>query len=322
MVRIWDASTAKLMRSFTVLGFEKGLNEGTFIHAFSPDGTLVALGGLRDEIPLYEMKTGKQVKRLKAPRLAFAVSKLAFSPDGRTLVSGDWVSGTVHLWELATGQHFHQYVGHKGRVRDLAFSADSSLLLTASEDTTALVWDMTGRLTAAKAAPLSAMELEARWADLAGEDAVRAQSAVRKLVTAPVQAVAFLGKQLKPAPAPDAKRIGQLIAELDSKQFKTREEAMRELEDMGDVTTPELQKAIDGNATLELKQRLQRLLEKFSSFQRLRTLRAVQALEQMGTPAAVALLERLAGGEPIALQTREALAAVNRKNSRYQPPRH
>jgi RNA polymerase sigma factor (sigma-70 family) len=313
-VRSWSAVTGKLLRSFPSHRFVEDSHDRTYCHAFSPDGTLMAFGGQMNYIALYDMTTGTESTRLSDPHLAGPISTLAFSPDGRTLVSGDWAGGKIHFWELATGKHFRQFAGHQGRNLGLAFSPDGSLLLTADSDTTVLVWDQTGKHTLAKAEPLTVQALEARWADLASADAARAQQAVRTLATAPEQALAFLGKQLKPAPAPDAKRIAQLIAELDGGQFKNREEAMRELENMGDITAPALQTTINGNANLELKQRLQVLLEKFSTSQRLRTLRAVQVLEQMGTPESLALLVRLAQGEAIALLTREARAAVNRRS--------
>jgi hypothetical protein len=107
---------------------------------------------------------------------------------------------------------------------------------------------------------------------------------------------------------------------LTSNQFKTREDAVRELENMGDIAAPMLQAALDGNATLEVKQRLQLLLEKFSTSQRLRTLRAVQAVEQMATPASWALLERLAEGDATALLTREARSAMNRRGLAKKTP--
>ena len=86
---------------------------------------------------------------------------------------------------------------------------------------------------------------------------------------------------------------------------------MRELENMGDVAMPAIQKALAGNPSLELKKRLESLLENFSGAQRLRTLRAVQVLEQIGTASSQALLERLAAGVD-SLLTREAKAALER----------
>jgi RNA polymerase sigma factor (sigma-70 family) len=312
MVRIWDVATSKLLRSFPGYGFGKEESQRALRHAFSSDGTLGAFSGNPHHIELYDLKIGKLVKRLIDTNLSGSVSSLAFSPDCRMLVSGDWTDGKVHLWELATGQHCYQFAGHKGIVTHMAFSMDGSVLLTGSLDTTALVWDMTGRLTAGKAAPLSAKELEAHWADLASDDAVRAQKAVRSLVKSAEPALAFFTNQLKPAPTPDVKRISQLIAELDSNQLKTREKAMHELEAMGDITAPTLQKAIDANPSLELKQRLKKLLDEFSSTQRLRTVRAVQVLEQIGTQRSRELLDQLARGELAARLTREASAAAKR----------
>jgi hypothetical protein len=63
---------------------------------------------------------------------------------------------------------------------------------------------------------------------------------------------------------------------------------------------------------LELKQRLESLLEKFSSSQHLRTLRAVQVLEQLGTEKSREVLTRLTTGAPEALLTQEARMAVER----------
>src|SRR5207237_695205 len=115
-------------------------------------------------------------------------------------------------------------------------------------------------------------------------------------------------KELKPAAIPDAKRLERLIADLDSMFFKTRDEATRELEKLGEVTAPALRKGLAGKPTLEKKQRLESLLEKFSSSQRLRTLRVVQVVEMAGTAESRELLARLAEGMPDALLTKEAQA--------------
>jgi RNA polymerase sigma factor (sigma-70 family) len=313
-VRTWDAVTGKLLQSFPAKFGNEAFDDEPQRHAFSPDGKWVAFrGNVAKYIQLYDMATGKAAMRFPDSDKAGRTSALAFSPDGRMLVSGDWTRGRVHLWELATAQHSYEFNGHQGRINRISFSADGSLLLTASADTTALAWDLTGRLTGSKK-PLSAEELEARWADLSSDNATKAQQAVRTLVALPDQAVALLGKHLKTAPSPDAKRIEQLITAVDSDQFKTREEAMAELENMGDIAAPALQTALASNATLELKQRLQRVLDKYSSSQRLRTLRAIQVLEYSATPASRALLERLAQGHVPALLTREAESAVRRRD--------
>jgi len=63
---------------------------------FSPDGSLVALGGERT-IPICDARTGAVLVRLDGH--ARETTALAFSPDGRSLASGD-ASGALRVWLL------------------------------------------------------------------------------------------------------------------------------------------------------------------------------------------------------------------------------
>ena len=115
-----------------------------------------------------------------------------------------------------------------------------------------------------------------------------------------------------PARLPDAKRLARWLTDLDSEQFKVREEATRELEKLGDAVAPALRQALTGDMTLERKKRLEALLHTYATSQRLWTLLAVQVLEQLGTRPSRELLARLADGVPEALLTQEAKAAIDR----------
>jgi hypothetical protein len=84
---------------------------------------------------------------------------------------------------------------------------------------------------------------------------------------------------------------------------------------LGEQARPALEKALVGEASLEVRQRVERLLQKLAgkpSGDRLRELRAVEALELAGGPEARQGLETLAGGPPDARLTREARAALQR----------
>jgi hypothetical protein len=110
--------------------------------------------------------------------------------------------------------------------------------------------------------------------------------------------------------------LARLTANLDSDQFAVRDQATRELEALGELAEAALRKLLAAKPSLEARRRAEELLEKLRSplpsGERLRSLRAVEALEHAGTEPAQRLLIRLAGGAPGARLTREAQAALQR----------
>jgi RNA polymerase sigma factor (sigma-70 family) len=132
--RLWDASTGKLLHE---LGSELGSHylDVTSL-AFSPDGKVVASAGTSDMIYLWDVMTGKQLRRLWGYAEA-----VAFSPDGATLASGGSDS-SIRLWEVATGKEREPAAtGHRGGVRAVAVSADGRLVATGGGDRVVRLWD-------------------------------------------------------------------------------------------------------------------------------------------------------------------------------------
>jgi WD40 repeat protein len=69
------------------------------------------------------------------------VTGVAFSPDGKTAVSGSR-DDTLVLWDLVTGKQIHTFKGHTDDVKDIALSPDGKTVISASTDGTLILWDV------------------------------------------------------------------------------------------------------------------------------------------------------------------------------------
>jgi len=70
------------------------------------------------------------------------VSSVAFSPDGKYIVSGAW-DKAVQVWSAATGKKQRKMKGHSDAVRSVAFSSNGTQVVSGSKDKSVQVWDAT-----------------------------------------------------------------------------------------------------------------------------------------------------------------------------------
>jgi hypothetical protein len=323
-LRVWDVATGKERWTWSIPPSR------VLTFTFSPDGRLLVTVGrppprlpadpnVVGEVRLWDVATDKEIRRWEghaqqAIAAAFSpVLTASFSPDGRTLATGGG-DHSVRLWEVATGKERRAFRGHEDAVLSVRFSPDGRRLASASYDGTVLVWDLTGRIGEdhSRARPLSADELEACWADLASGDAARAYRAILALAGSPDRGVAFLRGRLRPVEAADPRRVDRLLAALDGNDFAEREKAARQLEGLGFAAEPALRRALLGKPSLEVRRRVERILEKMEGGLMLRAGRGIEALELIGTAEARRLLQVLARGAPEARLTQEAKAALQR----------
>jgi WD40 repeat protein len=306
---LWDAATGKNLNRFG--NFERPVTG----LAFSPDGRMLASATRGHGVQLWDAASGKEIRRIPEENPDVWVSFLVFSPDGRTLAGGG-VDNLIRLWEVATGAERCQFVGHSAAVRSGTFSPGGRKFFSGSEDTTVLIWDVSSRVSEDRPqfVKLTRRELEDLRTDLAAADGHRAYRALWTLVAAQDQAVALFRERLRPVIAADPRRVAKLLADLDSDAFAVRDNSSKELQKLGETALSSVQKTLAGKLPLEVRRRLEQLLEMMSGSpaEQIYRVRAVEVLEQIGSPEARRLLETLASGVPEARLTREAKASLQR----------
>ena len=172
-LEIWDVKRLSRVHSVDLGGF------ATESLAFAPDGRTVAVGGNRGEVALWDAITGNRVSTPSPPVAFDFVTALAFSPDGRTLLSTTtrrtvvttMAARSVVAGGLADARDFHpsaiaaglEPVGDATGARPSAvvapsrlavpvtavrFSPDGRLLAAGGGDTAIRLWNLqSGQLT-------------------------------------------------------------------------------------------------------------------------------------------------------------------------------
>jgi RNA polymerase sigma factor (sigma-70 family) len=317
--------------------FETPFGRGPVLRSVvvSPEGRTVALDAGDGTVRLIELATGQERCRFGKPlalpsgdtRPKGAVSirgynfamqtgaaTIAFSPDGRLLAHAA-PGAIVQVYDVATGRSVARHTGHTGPIGTIAYAPDGNSFTTGSADTTALVWDVRGLRLKTGPTPraLDARALQKCWEELADPAMTNSMSL---LLASPCEAVEFMRVRLQPARPVEAALVARLFDKLESDQFESRQDAETQLRLMGEQLAPFLPKALADARSLEARRRLEKLKQTWTAAtftgERLRTVRAIEALERVATPQARALLQVLAKGAPASLITTEADAALRR----------
>jgi WD40 repeat protein len=140
--QLWEAATGKKVRTLPL----PALDRRPFSHfwlAFSPDSRHVAVHRYID-IVLVEVETGKEVWQIKLQprdtRSRESVPRLAFTPDGKHLLSARNDEALVRVWSAATGKEVRHFAydsldgGQIGaQVNSFGVSADGKLVVVHSQ---------------------------------------------------------------------------------------------------------------------------------------------------------------------------------------------
>ena len=146
VIRVWDLASGKTVR--TIRGESAPGDAGKiYAMALSPDGKWLAAGGWlrhpteqskeRHAIRLYDFASGRLVALLKGHENV--VSGLAFSPDGRHLISGSF-DKTAILWDVDARALKHRLRGHTDDIYAVGFTPDGQRAVTGAYDNDLRLW--------------------------------------------------------------------------------------------------------------------------------------------------------------------------------------
>lgn len=317
-VRLWDLTTRKELRHWNT---SAPIPWARLV--FSADDRLLITPGA--PIGVWEVATGRLFRHFATSDTCTAI---ALSTSGRFLAGADLATvprtdgyddyvARVTVWEMVSGEAIRSFESKDDWISSLEFSPDGRVLAAGMADSTIRLWGLADDHPSL--AKLKPQDLNRHWDALRGA-APQAAQAGWALSAAPARAIPFLRERLQPMQPADPKKIEQWLAELKSEQFSVRDKAAAALAELGELAEKPLRRAISVPTVADFRGRVERLLNRLTGPvtdpERLRMVRAVAVLENIGTPEAGNLLKTLESGAPEAILTREARASRLRHDER------
>ncbi|MYC14008.1 MAG: hypothetical protein F4Y39_09815 [Gemmatimonadetes bacterium] len=123
-VRLWNVVTKETVAT-------PAAHSHVWSMTFSPDGAIFAYVSWSD-VRLWNVATRRAISVLQGH--TSIITSIAFSPDGKTLVSGSW-DATIKLWDVATGRNVATFEQDQS-VSSVAYSPDGTILAFGASDST------------------------------------------------------------------------------------------------------------------------------------------------------------------------------------------
>ncbi|MFO0964748.1 MAG: WD40 repeat domain-containing protein [Gemmataceae bacterium] len=271
---------------------------GAFDLAFSRDGQTLVAACKDEKLRIWDVASGKLLKEWQG-HTGWQMS-VAFSPDGRTLLTGGGDCCIV-MWPYDSFLKAEPIVPAPLPFGELQERLDKLKLVRLGHDR---------RLKKAAEA----------WPFLAGPDAADAYHAILSLAAHPKESVPLMKKELT---ALLAAPVADLLTDLDSATPKRRADAQTALAKLGGLVEPRLRRHLAAAPGLEARAWLERHLALRESGapsphdEGLRVLRALEVLEMLGNDEARGVLQAIARQTAYPEMAQEARASLGR----LAPPR-
>ena len=112
--------------------------------AFSPDGSLIAIGASHpsNTVLVWNTATGSLLHALKGH--ANHIHAIGFHPSGEMLATASW-DKTIRLWGLEKGREIGKFASGLGRAHSIGFNTNGNYLAAGLDDSTVRIWDVQSR---------------------------------------------------------------------------------------------------------------------------------------------------------------------------------
>ncbi|MBL8795761.1 MAG: PD40 domain-containing protein, partial [Planctomycetia bacterium] len=136
--RLWDLASSKEVHCF---GRALAEADSRFVKAagFAPDGKSIYMLGLNG-CRQYELTSGRELQRLPGNNTSYSPVGLALSADAQLMATLSGPDGSIHLWDLVTGQERGPVRPASG-VSALALASDGRTVALAANNQSLVLWD-------------------------------------------------------------------------------------------------------------------------------------------------------------------------------------
>jgi WD40 repeat protein len=247
VIKLVDPATGKFRRELA------GHDDSVRCLTFSADGSQLFTGGADRSVIFWDTNSGEvQRTMVNFPGI---VSRVAISPDGKTLATYCERDDAVKLWELA---HLDRpphsvFPTQEGVAQDLVFSADSRYLVVPNNTGSVPLIEIT-----------TGEEVQ-RITDLGGTYCAAFSPDGQWLAIVQLNAVILIPFN-RSADAEQKQKIAVLIEQFKDRDFAKREAASTELGALGEIAFRQLKAGLESTSA-EVRMRCRRLIERLESAQ-------------------------------------------------------
>ena len=153
VINLWDVFRGEIIHTFAGTGDNKGLGEAVLSIAFSHDGKRALSGGTDGSVRLWDIASGAELKTIKGHSGSVGTKAVAFSPDGRTILSVGGSDGLAKLWDISSGSLIRSFMVSDDRFVEIrrfggiingwvAFTQDGKRIIYMGSDASFRIFDV------------------------------------------------------------------------------------------------------------------------------------------------------------------------------------